>query len=64
MDIVLAIILALIFFPIWIFVPLIIWLDSGSPIIYRHKRIGRNQKQFWLHKFRTMIKEADEVLYK
>jgi len=64
MDIVLAIILALIFFPVWVFVPLIIWLDSGSPIIYRHKRIGQNQKQFWLYKFRTMIKEADEVLYK
>jgi len=63
-DIVLAVILALLFFPVWIFVPLIIWLDSGGPIIYKHKRIGQDRKKFWLYKFRTMIKDADEVLYR
>jgi len=63
-DIVLAVILALLFFPVWIFIPLVIWLDSGGPIIYKHKRIGQNQKKFWLYKFRTMIKDADEVLYR
>jgi len=64
MDIVLALILSLLFFPIWIFTPLIIFFDSGWPIIYKHKRIGQNQKEFWLYKFRTMIKNADEVLYR
>ena len=62
-DIILAIILALLFFPIWIIVSLAILIDSGRPIFFRHKRVGQNNKKFWLIKFRTMIKNADEVLY-
>ena len=63
-DLFFAVSLFLIFFPIWIIVPIIIYLDSGSPIIYRHQRVGQFGKKFWLYKFRTMIKNADEVLYK
>ena len=63
-DIVSSLILAFIFCPVWIFAPIIIWLDSGWPIIYRHKRVGQFGRRFWLYKFRTMIKNADEVLYK
>ncbi len=63
-DIILAVFLAVLFLPFWIIIPLVIWLDSGSPVIYKHTRIGRNNKKFWLYKFRTMIKDADEVLYK
>ncbi len=62
-DILLSIILALIFLPLWIIVPFVILIDSGMPIIYKHKRLGQNKKKFWLYKFRTMIKDADEVLY-
>lgn len=64
MDIVIAIILTIIFSPILIVIPILIWLESGQPIFYRHKRIGKDQKQFWLYKFRTMVKNADDVLYK
>lgn len=63
-DIISSLILAFIFCPVWIFAPIIIWFDSGWPIIYRHKRVGQFGRQFWLYKFRTMIKNADEVLYK
>jgi lipopolysaccharide/colanic/teichoic acid biosynthesis glycosyltransferase len=64
LDLVVALMLAVIFFPVWVFVPLLIWIDSGSPVIYKHKRVGQNLKPFWLFKFRTMIKNADDVLYK
>jgi len=63
-DIVLAVFLALLFFPIWIFVPIMILFNSGLPIFYKHKRVGKNSKEFYLYKFRTMIQNADEVLYK
>lgn len=63
-DIVLALFLAALFFPIWIFAPLIVWFDSGLPIFYRHQRVGQFGKIFWLYKFRTMVKNADELLYK
>ncbi|MBU2051984.1 MAG: sugar transferase [Patescibacteria group bacterium] len=62
-DIVLSLFLALLFFPIWIIIPLIIWLDSGWPVIYSHRRVGQNGRNFRLYKFRTMIKDADRVLY-
>lgn len=63
-DILLVLILGFIFFPVWIFAPLIIWFDSGRPIFYRHQRVGQFGKNFWLYKFRTMVKDADEQLYK
>jgi len=63
LDIVLSLFLAVLFLPVWIFVPLAILLDSGQPIFYRHKRVGKNGRQFWLYKCRTMIQDADEYLY-
>jgi len=63
LDLILSLILILIFLPIWIIVPLIIWLDSGWPVIYSHRRVGQNGRPFRLYKFRTMIKDADRVLY-
>lgn len=64
LDIILSLAIAVIFFPVWLIVPLIIWLDSGWPVIYSHRRMGQNGREFRLFKFRTMIKNADEVLYK
>src|SRR3990167_6004312 len=63
-DLILSLILFLLFLPVWLIVPLIIWLDSGWPVIYSHRRVGQNGREFRLYKFRTMIKNADEVLYK
>src|SRR3990167_5806373 len=63
LDLILSLILFLLFLPIWIIVPLVIWLDSGWPVIYSHRRVGQNSRPFRLYKFRTMIKDADEVLY-
>lgn len=64
LDIVVALILAIIFLPFWIFIPLLVLVDSGWPVIYRHKRVGKDGKEFYLYKFRSMIKDADEMLHK
>ena len=63
-DIFLAIFLAILFFPIWIIVPIVIWLDSGPPIFFKHKRVGQYGKEFMMYKFRTMIPNAEEFLRK
>ncbi len=63
-DITAAIILAIVFLPIWLIIPLLIKLDSPGPIIYRHKRVGKGGQEFWLYKFRTMVNNADEILFK
>ena len=35
---------------------------DGGNILFRHKRIGRELKEFWLYKFRTMVPNAEEIL--
>ncbi len=64
LDILVALGLALLFLPIWFFVPILIYLDSGWPIIFRHKRMGKGGREFHLYKFRSMVKDADEILHK
>jgi lipopolysaccharide/colanic/teichoic acid biosynthesis glycosyltransferase len=48
--------------PLFIGVALLIKLDSKGPVFYRHRRLGRNMKEFWLLKFRTMHQDADKRL--
>lgn len=64
LDLVSALVLAIIFLPVWFIVPIMIYLDSGFPIIFKHKRIGLNGKEFYLYKFRSMVPNADDILHK
>jgi len=38
---------------------LVLWLESGRPIIYRQSRAGRGGRVFTMFKFRTMVPEAE-----
>lgn len=62
-DIFLAIFLVVLFFPIWLIIPLLVLIESGQPIFYRHKRMGKDGKEFWIYKFRTMVVDADKILF-
>lgn len=64
LDIVVSVGLILAFLPFWIIVPILIYLDSGFPIFFKHKRVGQNGEEFFLYKFRSMIPNADEILHK
>ncbi|MBU0578414.1 sugar transferase [Patescibacteria group bacterium] len=63
LDITVAIGLLILFLPIWVLIPLIICVDSGLPIFFSHRRVGKNGKEFNLLKFRSMIQGADEFLH-
>jgi len=62
-DIFFSLFLLIFFLPVWFIVPLLIYFDSPGPIIYRHRRIGKNKKPFNMLKFRSMVQNADEILY-
>ncbi len=46
--------------PFFIFIAIMIKLDDGGPIFFRQQRVGRFEKLFFIHKFRTMSLDADK----
>jgi lipopolysaccharide/colanic/teichoic acid biosynthesis glycosyltransferase len=64
LDIIVASVLVVVFLPIWLTVPVLIFLSSPGPIIYRHRRVGLGGKSFDMYKFRSMVINADDILHK
>jgi len=62
LDLIVAFSLVIAFLPFWIVVPILIYLESGSPIIFKHKRVGKNKQEFLIYKFRSMIPDAQKIL--
>ena len=64
-DILIALIGCLFLLPVIIIVKISYLLHKDfDSIFFRHKRIGKNGKEFNLYKFRSMVPNADEVLKK
>lgn len=61
-DVLGAGILLALFAPAMAVIALLIWAESGRPILYGHRRIGHGGATFTAWKFRTMVRNADEVL--
>lgn len=59
-DILCALAALLVFWWLYIIVALLVRIKLGSPVIFKQKRPGLNQKIFTLYKFRTMTDEKDE----
>jgi len=64
LDIMVAVGLMVIFLPIWFVIPILIYIESGWPVIFRHCRVGKDGKEFYLYKFRSMVHDADDILHK
>jgi lipopolysaccharide/colanic/teichoic acid biosynthesis glycosyltransferase len=47
--------------PLILAVALAIKLTSPGPIFFRQRRCGRNGREFWMVKFRTMVKDAEKM---
>lgn len=60
-DIVGALILGLLFSPLILAIVAFIRIE-GQPVLFWHKRIGRNGRSFHCVKFRTMVRNAEHVL--
>jgi len=59
-DRVLAIVLIIATFPLWVFAMIGIKISSPGAIMFKQERGGRSGKPFRMYKFRTMIAEAEE----
>ena len=61
-DIVLSILILALGLPFWLCIALAIRLNSPGEVIYRQTRIGQNGRPFKVYKFRSMYKDAENVL--
>jgi len=59
LDLAVAALVLVLAAPILLLIAALVRLDSRGPAIFRQRRIGLNQQQFTVHKFRTMRAEAD-----
>lgn len=53
-DFILSLIALIILLPFFCIFAIIIKLESRGPIFFKQKRIGKNKKEFYIYKFRTM----------
>lgn len=56
-----AFIVLLILSPFFLFVAFAIFIEDGSPIFFKQKRVGLNYTFFYIYKFRSMKKNTPNV---
>jgi lipopolysaccharide/colanic/teichoic acid biosynthesis glycosyltransferase len=59
-DITVGLAVLLVGLPVWLAIALAIRLNSAGPVFYRDRRIGLNEQEFGLLKFRTMYADASD----
>lgn len=64
LDIISAVSLIILGIPLWIIIPILIKLESSGPAIFSQPRVGRKGKIFKILKFRSMVANADDLLWK
>ena len=46
--------------PLWVIIPLAIWLEDRGPVFYKQDRVGKNGRIFKALKFRSMRTDAEK----
>lgn len=60
LDFILSLIAIIVLSPILLISAILVRIKLGSPVIFKQKRPGKDEKIFTLYKFRTMTDEKDE----
>ena len=60
LDFLLSLIAIIILSPVFLIIAILVRVKLGSPVIFKQKRPGKNEKIFTLYKFRTMTDKKDE----
>jgi len=61
-DIALALMLGVLALPLMVLIALAIVVESGRPVFFTQKRVGKGGKRFRLWKFRSMVQTGHDVL--
>lgn len=60
LDFILSLLAIIILSPVLLIIALLVRIKLGTPVIFKQKRPGLNEKIFTLYKFRTMTDKKDE----
>ena len=58
-DLLFAVILLCLLWPLYIVIALAIKIDSKGPVFFKHERVGKDGKIFQIYKFRSMFVDTD-----
>ena len=61
-DFVAALGALILLFPVFAIVSILVLIGSGAPVAFKQKRVGYKGKPFYIFKFRTMVRNAEEIL--
>jgi exopolysaccharide biosynthesis polyprenyl glycosylphosphotransferase len=61
LDILLSAVLLLLLSPLFLLTAVLIKITSPGPIFFVHERVGLSKRRFRLYKFRTMVKDAEQI---
>lgn len=59
-DLVMSLIMLVVLSPVFLILAIAIKIDSPGPVFYRQERVTQYGKRFRIHKFRTMVQDADK----
>ena len=60
-DLLLGMVVLLLFWWLLAIIALIILFMDGSPVLFKQERIGIHGQPFYIYKFRTMVKNAEQI---
>lgn len=53
-DFTVSLVVFIIIWPVFLMIAILIKIESKGPVIFKQRRIGKNKKEFFIYKFRTM----------
>ena len=59
-DLVASLIMLVVLSPVFLILAIAIKIDSPGPVFYRQERVTQYGRKFRIHKFRTMVQNADK----
>lgn len=60
-DFTMSLLLIIMLSPLFLLISLVVLIDAGSPVIFKQYRVGKDNKLFYVYKFRTMQRNTRNV---
>ena len=52
----------IVLFPVFLVVSILVAFSSGLPVMFKQQRVGFRGRPFFIYKFRTMVRNAEQIL--